>query len=75
MKYFLDVHESYYTRAFPPSGKEYGTFNYVLITCVEKGDVLEVTARRNKETKTFTLKPKDKHECFELINTVRYEKE
>ena len=71
MKYFLDVHESYYTRTFPPSGKEYGTFNYVLITCVEKGDVLEVTARRNKETKTFTLKPKHKHKCFGLVFNIR----
>ena len=71
MKYFLDVHDSYYTRTFPPSGKNYKTFNNVVISSEEKDDILEVTARKNGEYIKFELKPGEEHKCFELVFNTR----
>ena len=71
MKYFLDVHDFYYTRTFPPSGKNYKTFNNVVISSEEKDDILEVTARKNGEYIKFELKPGEEHKCFELVFNTR----
>ena len=71
MKYFLDVHDFYYTRTFPPSGKNYKTFNDVVISSEEKDDILEVVARKNGEYIKFELKPGEEHRCFDLVFNTR----